>query len=193
MPLTIFETVAQRLKQETAEAHRKTEMILAPRLVSIHTFDDYATVLKMFYGYFSPLEKEISNYVTEVILHDVHQRRNSLFILRDLEAIGCSTKQVPVCQHIPKITSVPSALGAMYVLEGSTLGGRMISKMLMKNVSIVFGENNLNFFNGYKEDTGNKWKAFLSVIEDYDTSANELITSANETFNGLTKWMEQSL
>jgi heme oxygenase len=193
MPLTIFESVSQRLKKGTAEAHQQTETILAPRLASIRTIDDYACILKMFYGYFSPLEKAISHYITTAVLPDVHERRNSLFILRDLEAIGCSTEKLLTCQDIPKIISIPRALGAMYVLEGSTLGGRMISKMMMKNTSVVFDESYLNFFNGYKEDTGNKWKAFLSVIERYEAEGNELIDSANETFDGLTKWMEQSL
>lgn len=193
MSLTITVTVAHRLKIETEEAHVKTEQILSPRMTSIKNYDDYALILKMFYGYFSVLDKSIGDFITTNVLPDIRERRNSFFILKDLEAIGYSTKSIPVCVNVPSIDSVEEALGAMYVLEGSTLGGRMISKMLIKNTSAVFNDSNLNFFNGYKEDTGNKWKLFVSTLDRYDRDADKIIDTANTTFECLTKWMEHSL
>jgi heme oxygenase (biliverdin-IX-beta and delta-forming) len=193
MPLTISVTIAQRLRSETLQAHEKAEKILAPKLASINSYRDYASILKMFYGFFSPLEKSISKYVSSDLLEDIHERRSSLFILPDLKAIGYSTEQFSVCKYIPLINSVPQALGAMYVLEGSTLGGRMISKILMKNIHVRFDYSNLNFFSGYGDATGEKWKTFLSTIDQYSDDANEIVDSANETFDCLTKWMEESL
>lgn len=185
--------VAQLLKKETVHAHAQTEKVLGPKLSSIQSNNDYATILKMFYGFFHPLEKIIGQYVTKNVLVDIDERRNSLFIVSDLKAMGYSTEQLSVCNELPKINSSLTALGALYVLEGSTLGGRMISKMLMKNPFVKFDESNLNFFSGYKENTGSKWTYFLSVIDQYSEDADVIVAAANETFTCLTKWMEKSL
>lgn len=193
MPLTMLTSVAELLKRETLYAHKKSERILTQKLISIKSYQDYASILKMFYGYFHPIEAIVKKYLKKDVLKDIDERRNSLFILHDLEAINYSTEEIPLCVDLPKINSSLEALGTMYVLEGSTLGGRVISKMLMKNTSVVFGDANLNFFNGYKVDTGSKWAHFLSVIDQYEKSAAIIVEAANETFNCLTKWMERSL
>jgi len=186
-------SVAQLLKKETFEEHARAEKLLAPKLTSIQSYDDYAAILKMFYGFFHPLEKPIAQYLTGQVLSDIHERRNSLFILRDLTAIQSSTEGFLLCKTLPGINSSLQALGTMYVLEGSTLGGRMIGKMLIKNPAVAFNDSNLNFFNGYRENTGTKWTYFLSVVDQYEDHADDIITSANETFSCLTKWMEECL
>lgn len=193
MPLTIPSSVARLLKKGTFHAHTESEKILAPKLASIKSYQDYASILKMFYGYFHPVEAIIKSYISKDVLSDIDERRNSLFILQDLNAINHSTNALPVCKQLPKIKSSLEALGTMYVLEGSTLGGRMISKMLMKNTTVVFNESNLNFFNGYKENTGVKWTYFLSVIDQHEEEAEVIVAAANETFNCLTQWMEKAL
>ena len=186
-------SVAQLLKQETAVSHVRTENILSPTLATIHSFDDYASILKMFYGYFHPLESIIRSYITPGILEDIDERRNSSFIINDLKAIGYSTESLALCTQLPNINSSLAALGAMYVLEGSTLGGRMISRMLMKNALVPFDDSNLHFFNGYKESTGKRWTSFLSVLEEHAEGVDTIVTAANETFNCLTKWMDKTL
>lgn len=193
MPLTMSTSVAELLKKETIYAHKKSERILTQKLISITSYQDYASILKMFYGYFQPVEALVKKHLTKDVLNDINERRNSLFILQDLKAIDHSTDVLPICDDLPKINSCLEALGTMYVLEGSTLGGRMISKMLMKNTSVAFDNSNLIFFNGYKEDTGKRWAYFLSVIDQYEENAAVIVESANETFNCLTKWMERSL
>ena len=193
MSLTIQTSVASLLKKYTYEAHAITEKTLIPKLTSIKNYDEYASVLKMFYGFFHPLEKTIRQYISKEILSDINERRNSRFIVTDLSSIGHPVQELSICNDLPKINSSLDALGSMYVLEGSTLGGRMISRMLMKNSLVRFDESNLHFFNGYQENTGSKWKYFLSVLNEYDAYADVMIASANETFTCLTKWMEQRL
>lgn len=193
MPLTMSMPVAQLLREGTAPAHAKTEKVLAPKLSSIRSYEDYSSILKMFYGFFYPLEKIIRYYVTEDILTDIKERRNSLFIVSDLKAIGHSHEEIQVCKELPEINCSLEALGSLYVLEGSTLGGSMICKLLKKNSLVSFDESNLHFFSGYKENTGSKWMGFLSVIDQYGEDANLIVAAAYQTFTCLTKWMEKSL
>jgi heme oxygenase (biliverdin-IX-beta and delta-forming) len=126
MPLTMSIPVAQLLKEGTACAHREAEEILAPKLAGIKSYDDYADILQMFYGFFHPLERILAQHISTELLPDIDQRRSSFFIIMDLKSIGCSTERLPMCERLPKISSSLAALGAMYVLEGSTLGGRII-------------------------------------------------------------------
>jgi len=190
MPLTMSMSAAQLLKKRTFDAHTRAENILNSKLNSITTYDDYGRMLKMFYGFYQPLEKIISQYIGREILYDIDERRNSISILTDLKAIGRSTGAPWLCTDLPNINSTANALGAMYVLEGSTLGGRMISRMLMKNDFVQFDASNLHFFSGYGENTGSKWTNFLFVIDQYGNEAIDMIRTANDTFNCLTKWME---
>lgn len=190
MPLTMSMSAAQLLKKTTFDAHTTTEKTLNPKLSSITNYEDYGLMLKMFYGFFQPLEKIISRYIGKEILYDIDERRNSMSILTDLKAIDQSTEALSICTVFPTINSISEALGAMYVLEGSTLGGRMICRMLMKNGFVQFNASNLHFFNGYGDNTGSKWTQFLSVIEQYENEVNDMVRTANDTFNCLTKWME---
>jgi heme oxygenase (biliverdin-IX-beta and delta-forming) len=138
MPLTMSIPVARLLKEGTACAHREAEEILAPKLAGINSYDDYAAILQMFYGFFHPLERILAQHISTELIPDIDQRRSSVFIIMDLKSIGCSTKELRVCERLPKISSSLAALGAMYVLEGSTLGGRKSGRMLMKNSAVQF-------------------------------------------------------
>jgi len=186
-------SVAQQLKKQTATAHADSENMLMPFLNSIRNSDDYARILKMFYGFFAPLENRIAGWVSTGILADIHERRNASLIIEDLKAIGTNTEELPLASQLPEINSIASALGAMYVLEGSTLGGRFIAKMLAKNEALAVSSGHLNFFNGYGEQTGDKWKSFITLVNNYPDQVEELIAAANETFRCMGSWMHQTL
>ncbi|MER3464226.1 MAG: hypothetical protein C4329_07220 [Chitinophagaceae bacterium] len=68
------------------------------------------------------------------------QRRKADAILLDLN----DTVDLSLCTSLPQINSTAKTIGAMYVLEGSTLGGRGISKMLQRHAFI--NPDNLHFF-----------------------------------------------
>ena len=191
MPLTKqVLRVSETLKKETLEAHQSSENLLLPYLTSIQSLNDYARILKMFYGFFYPVEQLIFSQVTKETIHDIDERRNARLILMNLESLG--EKNVPaLCQNLPAVKSLPQALGAMYVLEGSTLGGRMIARMLMKKD--LFNESHLNFFNGYKDGTGSKWKDFQAVLDLHQHQAPIIIDAANSCFECFTQWMRQTL
>jgi heme oxygenase len=193
MPLTQVVTIRGLLKESTSAAHAKAEALLLPKLNSLRTYDDYAVILKMFYGYFHPVEKQIAKYITADMLSDIHERRSSASTISDLKSIGYPAEHLAVADQLPQTNSVAGALGAMYVLEGSTLGGRVIAKMQMRQCPGMFNEANLTFFNGYGEDSGKKWMSFLSLVDHYADESDLIINAANETFNCLTRWMEKVL
>ncbi|RYZ54811.1 MAG: heme oxygenase, partial [Chitinophagaceae bacterium] len=125
MPLTIHETpLAGLVKNATQQVHEEVEAILLPALTSIRSTSDYAAILKMFHGYFHPIEKLIEQQLHTGLLPDLAERRKSSSLLEDLRLLGEATDSLPLCSDLPPIKNPAEAFGALYVLEGSTLGGK---------------------------------------------------------------------
>ena len=188
MSLTI-PSAAVLLKEETALAHRESENILHPWITRIRSLEDYAELLRVFYGYFHPVQTAISRYVTVDILPDIHERRHASLIRKDLQALDKNTGQVKICAALPPIDNVARALGALYVLEGSTLGGRIICRLLKTNQQVTITDAQLHFFSGYGAETGRRWQVCLEAL-DHQEDLDTMIASANATFLFFQKWIK---
>lgn len=193
MPLPVNAIAASAVvKEATQLLHTEVENLLMPKLTSISSTADYAAVLRVFYGYFFPLEQRLQQYLTPEKLPDMASRRKAGAILHDLNAIGYTDESLPVCRQLPRITSVAEAFGALYVMEGSTLGGKMIARMLRKNEALAIADEALTFFSGYGDETGSRWKSFLAALNGQE-NREEMVAAANETFYYLKRWMQQTL
>jgi heme oxygenase len=75
------------------------------------------------------------------------------------------------------------ALGALYVLEGSTLGGRKILQALRSQGVSTDG---LHFLDPYGKNAGVNWRMFLRVLErktaHSQTTMNECVSGAIKAF-----------
>ena len=190
MPLTL-EPTSVYLKKETEERHLDVEKTLNPFIANIQSLEDYALLLKIFYGFFHPLHKEIRQVLTDADLPDLHERGLSSLIPEDLHAIGQPVSELPLCQELPTIVNKAYAFGCLYVLEGSSLGGRVIKKWLQTNSFISLQDEQTSFFDGYKDQTGAKWKVFLDALnlqEDF----GHVINGANETFHLFQNWINKT-
>ena len=181
-------TVSERIRESTFEKHKEAEEVLMSILRKIRTREDYTRILECFYGFFQPLQQQIRRYIHPGDLHDIDERRTSDKLLRDLESLGSVAESLPVCRHLPRISSKEEAFGALYVLEGSTLGGRVISRLLAAVSSANLNNNHLHFFNGYGEQTGSRWKYFKEVLNQQPND-EELVNSARETFILFKNWL----
>ena len=80
-------------------------------------------------------------------------------------------------------------LGAMYVVEGSTLGGQYIAKHVEERFGLREGKGN-SYFRGYGEHTGSMWRSFkeeMAALPDSDTE--EAIAAARTMFGVFAKAM----
>lgn len=191
MPL-LAEPVAVVLKRDTALHHHELEQALVPKLTGLQSPGDYCAILKTFYGFFAPLQQRIEEFITPAFLPDFDQRRKASLLLKDLEKLGRAADPIPLCLLLPAVNSVAEAFGALYVLEGATLGGQMISKMLLKNPVAGITEDQLHFFRGYRERTGPMWKSYLEVL-NAQPDPGPIIAAANDTFLSFQNWIILSL
>jgi heme oxygenase len=183
MPLTLTTvSIAGRLKQETYSLHQAPENVLRPKPDSMAGYEDYARILRCFYGFFHTLQTLISARELPACLPDINERKRTDQIASDLLALPVEQIIFPVCNDLHSISNEATAPGALHVHEGSKPGRRMIGKMLMKQG--LLRPVCLRFFNGYGEGTGKKWNRFREVLNYYEGSAKELIGSATDT-----RWM----
>ncbi len=102
---------------------------------------------------------------------------------------------LPICQTLPPLTNLSQAFGCLYVMEGSTLGGKFIYKVVKDTLHFEH-TTGASFFYGYGADTGAKWKAFGQSLTEISSQYNnntdtDIIQSANNTFVLFKNWLEQ--
>lgn len=172
--------LSQYIKENTHSAHQKTEGIVVRKLKSIRSESDYAEILKGFYAYFQAVENNIAPYITHTVLPDLNERRNSSYILKDIQELGGNIDSLPEV-HAPTVHNTLEALSALYVLEGSIMGGPYIVQML-KKCGIDKG---FSFFQGYGDDSSKMWAGFTSVLNKYgqdEETHTRAVEIANLTF-----------
>ncbi len=173
--------LSTHIKEATKTAHQQLEKKVVLQLKAIRSDADYAALLKNFYAYFSKVEKAITPFITPEVLPDYKDRRNASYLKQDIEELGFSIDELPAAAA-PAIGNTAQALGALYVMEGSIMGGSIIVQMLAKG-GITKG---VSFFSGYGPTTGEMWGKFIGVLNQHGASAaaeTAAIDAANETFS----------
>ncbi|PJJ79669.1 biliverdin-producing heme oxygenase [Mucilaginibacter auburnensis] len=183
--------LTEKIKATTLQYHQETEKILVGKMKSMRSVADYAHILELFYGYFGGLELLIDKHINTQNLPDYTDRRKTAALANDLTNLKGNLPPKAEDTELPQINNLLQAFGALYVIEGSTLGGKIISKMVQQHLGITDGQG-LSFFNGYGEDTGNKWVQFqqkLNAIAPTEAQQTEVIAAANNTFEKFRDWM----
>jgi heme oxygenase len=113
--------------------------------------------------------------------------------MRRAELAAGAPANLPLCGDLPDVSHVSSAFGCLYVIEGSTLGGQIISRHLRARLNVTPQAGGL-FFHGYGEETGAMWKAFCSTLGAHAlTLENQdpIIDAALATFRSLRQCLER--
>ncbi len=176
------------LKESTATAHQALENL--PISVAIThpsvTKEAYTNYLLRMLPVVQDVEQNIFPLLAEVI-PDIEQRRKLPLLQQDLEFLQAA---IPIRPEQPLSDGVlpmsrPFALGILYVLEGSTLGGRFIGNNIQKTLGYNADAGG-RYFAGYRENTGVLWKDFLKYLGDFEKTENaaaEIISGANVAFS----------
>lgn len=169
------------IKEHTKEAHQSLEGKVVRQMKAIRSEADYAEVLNLFYTYFASVERAIAPFVTNEVLPDYAERRNSSYIKADIESLGVQPELDPNAS-VPQINNKLEALSALYVLEGSIMGGPYIVQMLKK-----YGmDKGFTFFSGYGDESAAMWQKFVAalnaVAESTPDNKERAAEVANQTF-----------
>ena len=188
--------LAEILKQETKVNHQELEKLLVKQIKLIQTKNEYIKLLQLFYSYFGGLEEKINEFIVPQNLEREHhfQRRKTKSIEKDLLVLGGSVAEKTVEKALPEMTNQLHAFGALYVIEGSTLGGRIIAKMMQRQLKTEAGEG-FSFFYGYGDETESRWVSFKELLNTQATEISDkkqVVRAANDTFAKFKKWIQDN-
>lgn len=156
-------TALAMLREYTAPAHLSLESLTGLMSPSL-TRERYTTVLTTLARQHQTLESQIcdifANHTDPSLVGlDAETRRKSDGLRRDLASLGHEMPEPAA--PVDGLSTVPAALGAMYVCEGATLGGRIIGP----HVQRVLGTGlPVTFFTSYGPDVAARWSTFRRVL-----------------------------
>ncbi len=186
-------SIVARLKRETAASHRRIEAIVSieARVASV---ESYRALIARFYGFYAAWEPQLATVLGAAVFDAKRRKIGSL--RRDLRALGFGAEDIgglPVCPCPIRADEPMRALGSMYVLEGATLGGVTIARMVERALGLD-GESGCAFFRCYGRDTASMWRAFAATLIARSTPSgdDEIVASAEATFETFGAWMARA-
>lgn len=176
-----YKLLREDLKQQTHAEHIRLEKRIVTYIKKVESVEDYTTLLKGYLGFIKPLEERIAQFIGVDQLPDVEQRMRAPVLHADLIALQADTDGVLFCTELPYIQDVATAAGALYVLEGSTMGGPYIKAMLQKRLDVNSG---LRYFEGYGEQNREMFGKFLAILDAPEVVSRgvQVVEAARETF-----------
>jgi heme oxygenase len=191
--------IAGILKTETAKKHEALEASMFVNQIMNNSLDvdDYKKLLTINYIIHQKLENKLANMLDTELANELEMdsRLKINALEKDLNYWQIDNLTLPPLDfdlYVPE-KNTAEILGALYVLEGATLGGNVIKKHILANPNFKDHENGLNYYGVYGSALGAKWKSFVTVLnnrvkeEDYERCVN----SANQTFENLIQLSKQ--
>lgn len=185
----------QQLRNQTAECHTALEK--NPYSVALMhsnvTIEDYFTYLQKLYGFVYGFEKTVFPLLT-ALDPDIERRRKAALMEQDITMMGGDVAKIQVTSTTvfkEHYTTEAAALGGLYVLEGSMLGGNIIKKHLQERLSDGVVDKT-HYFTAYGAELGKVWKDFLTLLMQNASDADKeeaIIKSAKTTFRLIDKWL----
>jgi heme oxygenase len=185
------------LKERTSSVHERVEAqlgLLDPNLSAARL----KAVLARFFGFWDSNESQIAVWSADspaisAGLQCADRRRAGLFAA-DLTALGLTSGELELVPRAPLVfdrLTDARVLGWLYVTEGSTLGGALITRHLRSVNSLR--QLRLGSFRPYGEGPGAMWRAFTSALDGFVAGdlirAEAVVASGLSTFEALEGWL----
>jgi heme oxygenase (biliverdin-IX-beta and delta-forming) len=183
-------TLLERLKIETRPAHDSIERALdvERRMASREAYKD---LLIRFHGFHSAWEDAAGAVAPDPAFF--RQRCKTALLAKDLKALGMKADEIaalPRCHPLMPLPAPAAALGSMYVVEGSTLGGAIIARGVERALGLTV-DTGCAYFRSYGRETAFMWRSFgAMLLAASSPEADDLIVdSARRTFDVMHDWL----
>ena len=182
-------TLFARLKSGTEQQHREIEAAIDP-IKKFCSLDAYKSHVLKTWAFYQTLEAALVDIDWSVAGFDFGPRRKTPLLEQDLLFLDVPLTASKEKKRSFDRANLDFAFGCMYVLEGATLGGQVISRHLAK---LGIGpENGGLFFNGYGVRTGEMWKSFQTSATNYCVAEDQIeraVMGARATFTSFAESM----
>jgi heme oxygenase len=141
----------QRLRTDTRAAHERVDALFSG--LDLKDLADYRRFVALHAAAFLPIEKALTDAGAARLVPDWDAMRRTPELMADLEAL---VLPVPDDESGPTFANDAEMLGAIYVLEGSRLGGAV----LRKTVDPSFPHR----FLAHPQPKG-RWRGLVAMLE----------------------------
>jgi heme oxygenase (biliverdin-IX-beta and delta-forming) len=171
------------LRQATAGHHARIESLVG--LGGPFGRRHYGRVLQGFGAFLHGWEPAVAQALPRSMLPWFARGRRAFLVDRDLAALGIPALDTHAA-FVPTLTDRAEALGSLYVMEGSALGGQLIAANLRHRLGID-ADNGGAYFNGCGRGTALRWREYRDLAESHlDGEARERAADAAvRTFEAL--------
>jgi heme oxygenase (biliverdin-IX-beta and delta-forming) len=185
--------LSAKLRARTGYLHEQTETLLGlPD--AVQTLEDYRSCLCRFFGLYLPLEHLLAAFGEwESLGLALPSPSHSTCLAADLAALGIDPACVACAPPalLPHLPNFAHAVGALYVLEGATLGGRVILRSLEARIGPrIAGAT--KFFDGRAEAAGPLWQRFKAALDafgnDWPQFGDDVLLGAESVFRAILTW-----
>ncbi|WP_067270059.1 biliverdin-producing heme oxygenase [Mitsuaria sp. 7] len=191
---TIDTDLLPRLRRSTGPLHDDIEALL--RLEAPMPLVRYGLILRGFHEFLQLWEPRVRLVLPERLRPWFDARVRSPFAARDLAALELPVDDADeairasalAAQHGLWLESPAAAIGSMYVIEGSALGGQVLTPKLLAAHGLT-PEHGTAYFHGFGARTGAMWREFRQLAQSeaghYEDQRATACRAAVDTFRAL--------
>lgn len=180
----------RHLREATRPEHEATEAVM-PLMTPGLSLEEYRRVLEALYPVVASWESWAGEHAPVHLLELLERRQRAGLLRADLrllhgeaadEAEGVDWAAVVGCDRSQDEFEA-AFVGAMYVMEGSALGGRFIARHVETVLGLEPGRGDA-YFQGFGDATGSMWREVQAVIAGVpDEYADMVIGAAQRAFS----------
>lgn len=195
MSSAAHDDVLTALRTATTAEHDRVEAaldLLDPRL----TRGRLTGVLHRLHGFWTAAEAGLGAWAdrepADAMALDWDRRRRTALFATDLTGLDADPDRSTV-PDLPAVAGTDDAIGRLYVLEGSTLGGTFIDRHLTGLPALA--GTRVRAFSPYGRETGAMWHAYRRAARDRVAAggdAGRMVAAAEATFTALAGWCERT-
>lgn len=158
----------------------------------MHERPRYTAVLGVFDAFLAAWEPAVTAALPGAWHPWLRARSRRPFLQQDLLALGVAPPQQRAA--VPALGSAAAAWGSVYVMEGSALGGQVVTRSLA--AAGLHPHCGVAYFHGWGEATAGMWREFRGVLEQQLEGPDAIAhacSAACSTFDTLSTLLESAL
>lgn len=156
-------------------------------------FPRYGATVCGFHAFLQPLLKTASALIPPEDAQAINPLRHLARLDRDLAALQLPRRRLADDRELPVLASATQAWGALYVIEGSTLGAKILAPHFRERFGIDADAGCAYFCGDLSQDgqRGLSWPLFRELLDRRvePSEYHVTIAAARDTFEALQYWL----
>ena len=163
------------LREQTSRSHAMVDDAVG----AFHSLDSYKLYLQGLYAFRVPLERDLATIAWPASFAAWRPQQISALLLADMTDLGMEPAHAASLHQVDG--DLASLLGTLYVIEGATLGSRVLYKRAQTlGLGEHYGARHLA-----SQSAGiDSWRSFLTLLEEaHPVEFNQVVAASLSTFN----------